>query len=190
MDLYEYQKRARSTAIYRDVEHSQMLYPALGIIGECGEVAEKTKKLIRDDGWEMKPDRIAAIMKELGDCCWYLANICCDTGHDLSMMYEMRGASILHQIRGLMFPRLAIHMNRHATAVATALEEWYYQYDCKLCERGRYTEIPNHLSHILTCVEEIARRCGFTLEEICVANIENLTGRRQRGTLKGDGDDR
>ena len=39
-------------------------------------------------------------------------------------------------------------------------------------------------------IEEIAKRCDFTLEEICVANIENLAGRKKRGTLHGDGDNR
>lgn len=190
MDLYEYQERARSTAIYLDVKHSRMLYPALGIIGECGEIAEKVKKLIRDADWEMKPDRITAIIKELGDCCWYLANICSDTNLDLGMMYEMRGASITHQIRGLIFPRLVLHMNRHTTAVAEILEHWYYNDKCHISAWDKYTEIPQHLSHIITCIEEIARRCGYTLEEIYVANIKNLAGRKQRGTLKGDGDDR
>lgn len=190
MNLKEYQEKARDTAIYLDVEHSQMLYPALGIIGECGEVAGKIKKLIRDAGWEMKPDRIAAIAKELGDCCWYLANICCDTGHDLSMMYEMRGASILHQIRGLMFPRLVLHMNRHTTVVADILEHWYYNDQCHPSAWDKYTEISEHLSHIITCIEEIAHRCGYTLEDIYIANIENLAGRKKRGTLMGDGDER
>lgn len=190
MDLKTYQAKARSTAIYLRAENSRMLYPALGIVGECGEVAEKTKKLIRDADWEMTPDRIAAIIKELGDCCWYIANICCDTDHDLAMMYEMRGSSILHQIRGLPFPRLALHMNRHATAVATLLEQWYYKHNCRVLERELYTGMPNHLSHIITCIEEIGRRCGFTLEEIYVANAEKLAGRKERGTLKGEGDDR
>jgi len=190
MNLTDYQSSARSTAIYLDIEHNRMLYPALGIIGECGEVAEKTKKLIRDDDGHMSPDRIAAIAKELGDCCWYLANICCDTNLDLSMMYEMRGAAITHEIRGLMLPQLVLCMNRHAADSAKALEEWYYTYDCRLNESGRFPSLPQHISYIVVCIEEIARRCGFTLEDICVANIEKLAGRKQRGTLKGDGDDR
>ena len=76
MNLCEYQTIARSTAIYLRIEDSRMLYPALGIVGECGEVAEKIKKLIRDDAGSMTPERSKAINKELGDCCWYLANIC------------------------------------------------------------------------------------------------------------------
>ena len=188
MNLCEYQKRARSTAIYLNMKNSKMIYPALGLIGECGEVAEKVKKLIRDDDGNMSPDRIASITKELGDCCWYLANICCDTGLDLSMMYEMRGAAITHEIRGLMFPQLVLHMNRHAASADKTLEEWYYVYGCRLNESGRFTNLPQHLSYMIACIEEIARRCGFALEDICVGYIVNLEGRKQCGNLSGDGD--
>ena len=190
MHLSEYQEKARSTANYLENDHPRLVYPALGLVGECGEVAEKTKKLIRDANWNMTAKRMAAIVKELGDCCWYVANICCDIDLDLSMMYEMRGASITQQIHGLMFPQLVLHMNRHANAVAEALERWYYVYDCRMCERDRFVGIPQHLSHIIVCIEEIARRCDHTLEEVCIANINNLAGRKQRGTLHGDGDNR
>lgn len=190
MNLSEYQKKARSSAIYLKVENSRMLYPALGLLGECGEVAEKTKKLIRDDNWDMKPSRIAAIVKELGDCCWYLANICCDTNLDLDMIYEMRGASIVNQVRKLTLPQLIIHMNYHAIMTAKALEHWYYQHKSHISARDQYTEIPQHLSHIIVCVREIANRWNFTLEEVYTSNIQNLTGRKKRGTLHGDGDNR
>lgn len=190
MDLCEYQKTARSTAIYLDAGNNKMIYPALGIIGECGEVADKIKKLIRDANWEMKPDRMTAIVKELGDCCWYLANICCDTGLDLSMMYEMRGASVTQLVRGLTLPQLIFHMNRHASSLAEFLECWYYQYDCNLRESYRFIELPKHLSHIITCIEEIGRRYDFTLEDIYTANIEKLLSRKERGILTGDGDNR
>lgn len=197
MDLYEYQEKARSTAIYLKIENSKILYPSLGLIGECGEVAEKIKKLIRDDSWDMNDDswdmnedRKKAIKQELGDCCWYLANICCDIDNDLGMIYEMRGASIMHQIRGLILPRLVIHMNRYATAVVESLERWYYIYESRANERGRFNEIPQHISHIITCIEEIARRCDFTLKEVCAANIEKLSDRQKRNVLKGEGDNR
>lgn len=190
MDLREYQEKAHSTAIYLTIDNTKMLYPALGIVGECGEVAEKIKKLIRDSNWNMTPERKTAIAQELGDCCWYLANICCDTNLDLNMMYKMRGASMIHQIRKLMLPRLILHMNRHAIALATDLEDWHYRYGCKLNEKDRYIEIPQHLSHIITCIEEIAHRCDFTLENICTMNVVKLAERKKKGIIKGSGDNR
>ena len=47
MNFSEYQKKANATAIY-DSKFS-ILYPTLGLAGEAGEVAEKVKKIIRDN---------------------------------------------------------------------------------------------------------------------------------------------
>lgn len=190
MNLKQYQNKARSTAIYLEADSARMIYPALGLVGECGEVAEKIKKLIRDDEGEMSPVRKEAIKGELGDVMWYCANCCCDTDLSLTMVYEMRCASIIQQVRGLILPRIALHMNRHASSAATLLEKWLYSYQCNMAESSRFTELPQHLTHILTCVEEIAVRCGFTLEEIYISNIDKLFNRRDRSKIKGDGDDR
>lgn len=73
----EYQNAAATTAIYK-VEH-QVLYPALGLAAEAGEVANKVKKILRDN----KFDR-AAISDEIGDCLWYIAALCRDLNVDLS----------------------------------------------------------------------------------------------------------
>lgn len=188
MNLNEYQKKARNTAIYSD--KFRMLYPALGITGECGEVAEKVKKLIRDDNCQTTPERTSAIAKELGDCCWYLANICCDTCIDLNVMYEMKGYCLVQTVHKLTLPQLVLSLNRQAAAIAEALEHWFYEYECLMTQKWRFDQIPQHLSTIMVCIEEIAHRCGFTLEEIYVANIEKLLSRQERGTLKGDGDSR
>lgn len=190
MDLCEYQKRARSTAIYLRIDNSRMLYPALGIVGECGEVAERIKKLIRDSGGKMEPERSEVIKKELGDCCWYLANICCDTGHDLNMIYSMIEASTIHTLRELTLPQLTLKMNRYANMIAGFLEKWYCIHNCELRYRDRYTQIPHYMSDIIACIEEIANRCNSTLEDVYIANLKKLADRKNRGTLHGDGDNR
>ncbi len=190
MDLKEYQAAARTTAIYGESESATMIYPALGLVGKCGEVAEKIKKLIRDDDGEMTQERRDAVKKELGDVMWYCANICCDTDHDLRMIYRMKCASITHKIRGLTLPRMVLHMNRHASLAAQLLEQWCYTYDQRLTERDRFTELPTHITHIVTCVEEMSTRCGFTIEEVYVTNIEKLLSRLKRDKIKGEGDNR
>ena len=45
MEFNEYQKLARKTAIYAGAGKN-FVYPALGLCGESGEVAEKIKKIV------------------------------------------------------------------------------------------------------------------------------------------------
>ena len=52
-DFNSYQRSAVTTAIYPN-QH-KIIYPALGMAGEAGEVANKVKKLIRD-GPDKRPD--------------------------------------------------------------------------------------------------------------------------------------
>ena len=47
MELNEFQKNARKTALYPNVGNN-FIYPTLGLTGEAGEVADKVKKILRD----------------------------------------------------------------------------------------------------------------------------------------------
>ena len=72
----DYQIVAVRTAVYPD--DIRILYPALGLAGEAGEVANKVKKIYRDDGGQVTDDRRAQIAKELGGVLWYVATVCTD----------------------------------------------------------------------------------------------------------------
>lgn len=87
MKLNEYQKSALETATYP--EEYQVLYPSLGLAGEAGEVADKVKKVIRDDGGVMSEEKRQAIAMEIGDVLWYCAVLAHDLGFDLSKVAEM-----------------------------------------------------------------------------------------------------
>ncbi len=81
MDLSQYQSESRRTAEYP--REAWLAYPALGLAGEAGEVAEHAKKAIRDDGGTVSEERRAAMAKELGDVLWYVAQLATELGLDL-----------------------------------------------------------------------------------------------------------
>ena len=81
MDLAEYQRLSRRTAQYP--REAWLAYPALGLAGEAGEVAEHAKKAIRDDRGEVSHTRRAAMAKELGDVLWYVAQLATELDLDL-----------------------------------------------------------------------------------------------------------
>jgi NTP pyrophosphatase (non-canonical NTP hydrolase) len=82
MELSDYQARSRATAVYPGLGEN-LTYPALGLCGEAGEVAEKVKKAIRDDGGVLSETRRAALAAELGDVLWYVAQLATEAGLDL-----------------------------------------------------------------------------------------------------------
>ena len=82
MDFKTYQKKARETALYPNL-NSNYVYPTLGLVGEAGEVAEKVKKVIRDDNGEFDDQSKLAIKKELGDVLWYISNLCTELNFNL-----------------------------------------------------------------------------------------------------------
>lgn len=88
MELNDYQKKALETAIYP--EQFRTIYPALGLTGEAGEVADKVKKVIRDKNADFSdPETRKAIAMEIGDCAWYLATLSHDLGYTLEEICQM-----------------------------------------------------------------------------------------------------
>lgn len=77
MHFSEFQKAARKTAIYPD-RHGTigLMYAALGLNGEAGEVAEQVKKIVRSQDPVEFDSRRESALKELGDVLWYAAALC------------------------------------------------------------------------------------------------------------------
>ncbi len=68
----DYQRAALRTAREKDAPQ-EFIHLVLGLVGEAGEIAEKVKKLVRDqDGDTARLDR-DDIAAELGDVLWYAA---------------------------------------------------------------------------------------------------------------------
>lgn len=81
MNFWKYQEEAANFAIYP--MRSKIIYPALGLTSEAGEVAGKVKKVIRDRAGEWREPDITAVASEIGDCLWYLSSLASDLGLSL-----------------------------------------------------------------------------------------------------------
>ena len=79
-----YQTEAKETAIYP--HNMKILYPALGLTGEAGEVANKVKKIVRDGVDNMPPDWREQIAGEIGDVLWYCAALATDLNMSLGQV--------------------------------------------------------------------------------------------------------
>ena len=89
MEANDYQKLAsrtfRGTVDFEvSPEDQSIIWHALGLVGEAGEVAETVKKgILHQHGLDREK-----LTKELGDVCWYIAALCTNLGVDLGEVME------------------------------------------------------------------------------------------------------
>jgi NTP pyrophosphatase (non-canonical NTP hydrolase) len=74
MNLNDYQQLALRTAAPKD-KKNELFHLLLGLCGEAGEIAEKSKKIIRDHQSDFSKLDKDDLTKELGDVLWHLAVI-------------------------------------------------------------------------------------------------------------------
>lgn len=97
MTLNEYQQKALETAVYP----TPITYTALGMCGEAGEVADKVKKVLRDNGSVFTEEKKLEIAKEIGDVLWYCATLAYDLGYSLEQIGDMNYQKLQsRQLRG------------------------------------------------------------------------------------------
>jgi NTP pyrophosphatase (non-canonical NTP hydrolase) len=97
MNFEEYQKDSRRTALYPDLGKN-FVYPTLGLAGEAGEVAEKIKKVLRDDGGKVSDEKKQDITKELGDVLWYVSQIATELGLSLDDIAKLNIEKLLSRL--------------------------------------------------------------------------------------------
>jgi len=82
MTIEEYQKLSRETAVYPGAGKN-FIYPTLGLAGETGETVEIIKKVMRDSNGQISAEAKTALINELGDILWYMAQLATETGLSL-----------------------------------------------------------------------------------------------------------
>lgn len=184
MYLSDYQKLARETAIYP--ASASVYYPALGLCGEAGEIANKIKKSIRGDG-QLDAEKKAEVCKELGDVMWYCAAMASDVGQSLAWVSRNNPSvptknDIYDVVLELEFNAGLLanqaHCYRH--------NGFYYGGD----PPDVSTVIGDRIGQVIYQCSRIAACLDTTLEEVCKENIAKLFKRKEAGTLKGNGDNR
>jgi NTP pyrophosphatase (non-canonical NTP hydrolase) len=90
----DYQAAAAQTAIYPTEGLLGILYTGLGLSNEAGEVAGKVKKMLRDEGAVLTPQRREQIAAEIGDVLWYCAMLAYELGVPLGEIAESNIAKL------------------------------------------------------------------------------------------------
>jgi NTP pyrophosphatase (non-canonical NTP hydrolase) len=97
MELNSYQEAALQTALYPD-RGTNFVYPALGLLGEAGEIANKLKKVIRDNGGVLTDPVRDIVADEIGDVLWYIASLAHEMDYDLNTIAERNVNKLLSRM--------------------------------------------------------------------------------------------
>ena len=98
MNFQEYQTRAFETADYPECKTGGLVYPALELNGESGEIADFVKKIWRNrgvsSGEDLTPEEYKKLSLEMGDAMWALAALATAMKTSLETIAEMNLAKL------------------------------------------------------------------------------------------------
>lgn len=175
MDLREYQIKSRDTAVYPNVGDN-FHYPLLGLINEFGEFCGKLKKVYRDKDGVFTDEDWEHLRLELSDVYWYLAQLATEWQIEL---HESFSVMIVLDIDNVVFSAASnigkIAMSRPAVMFDGQFDPVSASYQ---------------LHSLAGNLKAIAFLLGSSASDIMDMNIAKLQSRKERGVLKGSGDDR
>lgn len=182
-----YRKFTGTVSIYPDAGKGTEIaqdYAELGLGNEAGEVLGKVKKLLRDGNGDMKTykpkgvDFIPATLDELGDVAFYAMRCLIETA--ASEEAEEIPFNKLWNPEPDLFHESMLYDVEELIRAAKEL----------LIGIAIFIESGLNFDEIIDTLDEMARILGSDLQAVVKANIEKLSGRKERGTIKGDGDNR
>lgn len=178
MQFSEYRVEANKTAVYP--ERKKVVYPAIGLAGEAGEVCNQAKKVFRDDDGVIKAERVANLLGEAGAVYWYVAAL----ANDLNITPAYR------RVEGeLTLEVAALNLAAEAGNIASIILD-YADGDATLDDLRGVHDIATPLGYVLAYLDALCILIGSTPAECMRLNIQKPADRSLRGTLHGDGDNR
>lgn len=97
MDFKTYQALALRTFGGKE-KKNELFHLVLGLVGEAGEIAEKFKKLVRDNNSDENFIDKEDMQKELGDVLWYVAVLAHYLDIDLNELAEKNIAKLASRL--------------------------------------------------------------------------------------------
>lgn len=187
MTFAEYQKIALETVGYKPLGGLPVVYPALGLCGETGEVVEKTKKIYRDSDGTIDHTVRYGLVMELGDVLWFVSALDYEfSGAGLQLLadYDAADPSPLPLGMESSPAAIALRMSQAAGNVASAILGL-------ISSRGENVQsIAPDLRTIIQCIVLYAEVIDVPVTEIMKANIQKLQYRVRTGKINGSGDNR
>ena len=105
MKMQQYSDIAASTAFYPDCDLgtvAAVTYTVVGLGGEVGELQNKLKKVLRDEGGGHQPPTARMdLLDEAGDVLWYLDRLVHELGSTLAEVADANlGKLLTRQVNG------------------------------------------------------------------------------------------
>ena len=198
MQISEYAVKARSLNIYPP--EAKFFGPAFGVAGECGELVEKIQYGGSDD----------ELIKEIGDVLWYLVNVLEDiewsfidavnyhaealalegslifngTFSSMQAIVEMADDNDPRPLKDPI-SHLAIYSGKIAEIAKKSLRD-----NQGVVPEGKRKVVGKYVVLILDLLCRIATTYEFNMDDMARVNLDKLFDRRDRGVLRGSGDDR
>lgn len=179
MNLQTYADTIANFARYP--EDVAVRYARLGMIGEAGEIANQVKKIWRDDAGVLSADRQVKLRDELGDVLWYVVRLAHHLDVNVGTLMPMIGDPDVEDITG--FPIIDI-FSATERLLMTTMASLVLPADIKRHEKVDYVQ------ELLNAVGDVADYLETDIDELAQLNVDKLTGRVERGTLGGSGDNR
>ena len=171
-------------------DHMLIMYPALGLAGEVGELLDKMQLLYAPNSgltnW--------GVIKEIGDCLWYTMSLAMDAGvqvpyRDYETFSEFRQATWAEPIqdydRHYVMACLPVVVGQICEIVKKAFRD-----NGGIILDDKKMQLDILIGTVLRYLYRICKLLNVTMDEVAETNIGKLTSRRDRGVLHGDGDNR